>query len=441
MRRTALALLRGTDEIFYDPRHQIIYRAIQHLAASNSAVDILTITQQLSKDGALDKAGKVHYVADLTFKINSAANLQTHCLLLLELYTKRKIGEVARRMAGRAYDPMQDTFTLLSEVQQDLNDLHQVLLIKRPRLVGEIYDEVMDQLEWATQQPAGLTGVPSGLRHLDKVTGGWQPADLIIIAARPSMGKTTLVLNFAQAAATLGYTGALFTLEMRDVQLVRKLVGATANYSMSRLTRGQLRGGLDEAKMIREKAAELRTLSLFIDETSAISVGELRAKATKLKAEHDIKFIIVDYLQLMRADNQKGNREQEIASISRGLKGIAKDLNVPVLALSQLSRAVDSRDDHRPTLSDLRESGAIEQDADVVLFPYREEYYEKDKSNIDPTIEGITELILAKHRNGALETVTVRCDMKTSRFLDLDATTAHASDAGYRAENDDEDPF
>lgn len=451
--QAGISLFRSNHEVFYEDKHQYIFQAICKLYNVGKAVDILTVTYQLKADGRLDQVGGAHYIAQLTFQVNGTANLQTHGMFLMELYSKRKMADVARRILAKAYTPTYDAHQLISDSYTEMNTLHDVLQIKRPKFVRELLDETVDKIEYAAQQPGGLTGVTSGLTTVDRITGGWQAPDLIIVAARPSMGKTTWALYMARAAATAGLPGVFFSLEMSDVQLITKMIGTVTAYSTSRLTRGDFRGGLDEARTIRPKAEELRHLPMLIDQTPGLSIGEFRAKATKLKAEQNIRWIVVDYLQLMTGDRNGGSREQEVASISRALKEVAKELNVPVLALSQLSREVAKRDGEKePVLSDLRESGSIEQDADVVAFVHRPEYFKIMEDSMGVSTANTTKIIFAKHRNGPLEDVVLFSDLRYGRYEDMNQAPAAleyssptriigAGGAPGQADDDDQDPF
>lgn len=428
---TALTLLHGNAEIFYPAAHQRIFRAIAELHGQGQGVDILTVCAFLRHAGQLDQVGGAAYVAELTSRVNSSAHLEGHCVVLLELFTKRRIGEVGYALRSRAFDPMNDAHELLAEAQGLLNSLHDTLQLRRAQTVGDRFDEAVDQIVAASQAKGGITGVPSGLRVLDKVTGGWQPGDLVIIAARPGMGKTSISLamaNMAEEAANtlpvLGNAGPGFfaSLEMGASQLVKKVIATELGYTTSQLTKG---AGLhlEEAESIRARAGKSRRSRLLLDDTPGMSIAEFRAKITKAVQEHGVKFGVVDYLQLMSGDpKHRGNREQEIASIARGLKLTAKELQIPILALCQLSRAVETRGgDKKPQLSDLRESGAIEQDADLVIFPYRAEYYGVEQDADGNSTAGLTEIIIAKHRNGATASVMVKSNMATGKYEDLDA--------------------
>ncbi|AMJ67197.1 hypothetical protein AXW84_18500 [Hymenobacter sp. PAMC 26628] len=309
---------------------------------------------------------------------------------------------------------------MLAAAQRTLNELHDTLQLRRAQTVAERFPAAVDEIVAATRAPNGITGVTSGLWALDKVTGGWQPEDLIIVAARPGMGKTSASLAMAAMAEAAGVPGFFVSLEMGAGQLVKKLIANELSYTTSQLTKGA-RLSPAEAESIRTRAAGTARSRLLLDDTPGLSVGEFRAKAAKAVQEHGARFAMVDYLQLMTGD-ARGNREQEISSISRGLKLVAKELKIPVLAMCQLSRAVETRGgDKKPQLSDLRESGAIEQDADVVIFPYRAEYYGTLQDSEGNSTADLTEFIIAKHRNGALANVFVRSNMATGRYEDLEA--------------------
>lgn len=416
---TALAMLRGNIELFYQPAHQYIFAAIIRLSESGKAIDQLTVVQQLRSVGLLEKCGGLGYVAGLTMKINSAAHLPTHCTTLIELFTKRRIGQVGYLFTSNAFSPVSDPLTLLAEAQAALNELHNSLQIRAAKTVGELHPEAFNAIRKAVGTPGGITGVPSGLSAVDAISGGWQPSELIILAARPGMGKTAFVLFCAKHAQNAGKQGMLFSLEMGRMSIMNRLISNASGYSTSKITRG-LDMSLDEVDDLERRTSALASSSLIIDDTASISIGELRAKVAKGVAESAVAVVYVDYLQLMSGDAKGGNREQEIGSISRGLKLIAKENNIPVIALSQLSRSVETRGgDKRPQLSDLRESGSIEQDADVVIFLYRAEYYKIVEDEFGNSTQGMTEIIFSKNRNGGLKNPTVQSDMRTGTYCDL----------------------
>jgi replicative DNA helicase len=416
---TALALLKGEAEVFYHPAHQYVFRAVLTLHQRGWAIDQLTVVEELRKTKLLEKAGGMGAVAGLTLHIHSAAHLATHCLSLLDLYAKRIVGRIGYDFQRQAYRRDTDPHELLAEAQRAINSLHAVLQVRQARTLGELFEEAVERAVAVAGTPGGVTGVPSGLAAVDNLTGGWQPSDLIILAARPGMGKTSFALFCANHAQAQGHGGAFFSLEMGAGQLATKAVATASGHSTAQLTKGV---GMtpDMARDLRRTAGALASSGLLIDDTPALSIGELRAKVSKAVAERGVRVVYVDYLQLMSGE-KSGNREQEIGSISRGLKLIAKENNVPVIALAQLSRAVETRGgDKKPQLSDLRESGSIEQDADLVAFLYRAEYYKITEDDEGNPTAGLCEFILAKQRNGATRTAVVQCDLEKGRYWDLE---------------------
>jgi len=419
--RTMLATLTN-EEVFYCTAHQQVYLAIRDLVQVGDHADILTVTQQLRHRGTLARTGGPAFVAGLTSKINSAAHLETHCRALQEQHARRVIIKAGTEMAAYGYDNTRDPLTLLSDAQTHLTTLHRSLETRPGQTAAAAEEATFAHLAQSVGQH-GLTGVPTGLAQLDGLTGGWQPADLIILAARPSMGKTAAMLHFARTAALdHGQHTAIFSLEMPILQLMQRLVASEVpGYSNSDLRRGNLPGGLEQVAHIRSQAQRLRTHghALHLDDTPGLTVQQLRAKCTRLHAQHPLRLVLVDYVQLMRGDT-KGNREQEVGSISRGLKELAKELNAPVIALAQLSRDVEKRGgEKRPMLSDLRESGSLEQDADCIVFLWRGEYYDIAEYE-DGTATADTVLFdVAKHRNGATDEVIAACSMRRGIFTGL----------------------
>lgn len=408
---------------FYKDAHKEIYQAIVELFNNSEPVDLLTVTNQLRKSGKLEFVGGPFYITDLTTKVSSAANIEFHARIITEQSIKRELIKVATEIQQDAYEDTTDVFNLLDRTQQALFEVSEANIRKNFADMRSIMREAISELEAKKGRKDGLTGVPSGFTQLDRVTSGWQKSDMIIIAARPAMGKTAFVVSaMRNASVNFGKPVAIFSLEMSAVQLVNRLISAEAELESEKIKKGNLADY--EWEQLVHKTAKLTDAPIFIDDTPALSVLELRAKCRRLKAQHDIQMIIIDYLQLMSGDTSKagGNREQEIAAISRSLKMLAKELNVPVIALSQLSRAVETRGgDKRPQLSDLRESGSIEQDADMVMFLYRPEYYGiTEDENGQPT-QGVGEVIIAKHRNGSLENVQLKFVGKFTKFTDLDA--------------------
>ena len=409
---------------FYKDAHQDIYEAIVDLFNDSQPIDIKTVTHQLRKVGKLEIVGGAHYVSELTAKVNSAANIEYHARIIAEQSIKRELIKISSEIQRDAYEDTVDVFKLLDQAEQSLFDVSESHIRKNYDKMSALLHQAIDEIQEKKDKQDGLTGVASGFSALDRVTSGWQPSDLIIIAARPGMGKTAFVVSaLRNAAIDFQSPVAIFSLEMSSVQLVNRMISAEAELESEKIKRGDLADY--EWEQIMHKTDKLSQAPIFIDDTPALSILELRAKSRRLVAQHGVKLIIIDYLQLMSADSAKGgNREQEIATISRSLKGIAKELNVPVIALSQLSRAVETRGgDKRPLLSDLRESGSIEQDADMVMFLYRPEYYGLDTDESGMPLQGLGEVIIAKHRNGRTDTVNLKFIGKYTKFTDWDGNS------------------
>ncbi|MBA4299104.1 replicative DNA helicase [Algoriphagus alkaliphilus] len=417
-------------ESFYKDSHKVIFQAILDLFTESQPIDLLTVTSQLRKNGALEIAGGAFYVTELTSKVASAANIEYHARIITEQSIKRELIKISGEIQKEAFEDTTDVFELLDKMEQSLFEISEKNIRKNYSDMRSIMREAIIELEARKNQKDGLTGVPSGFTALDRVTSGWQKSDLVIIAARPAMGKTAFVLSVLRnAAVDHNRPVAIFSLEMSSVQLVNRLISSEAELDSEKIKKGSLAD--HEWAQLVHKTAKLSKAPLFVDDTPALSILELRAKCRKLKAQHDIQMVVVDYLQLMSGDSknggQGGNREQEIASISRALKKIAKELAIPVIALSQLSRAVETRGgDKRPQLSDLRESGAIEQDADMVMFLYRPEYYGITQDEDNNSTAGVGEVIIAKHRNGSLDNVKLRFIGKYTKFMDLDSGVGYA---------------
>jgi replicative DNA helicase len=407
---------------FYKEAHQKIYNAIITLFTNSEPIDLLTVTTQLRQLGTLEVVGGAQYVTSLTTKINSAANIEYHARVVAQSAMKREMITVASKILQDAFEDTIDVFNLLDTVEQSLFKISESNIRKNYADMSTLMNEALKELERRREQKDGLTGVPSGFTQLDRLTSGWQPTELIILAARPAMGKTAFVVSsLRNAAVDFGMPVAIFSLEMSAVQLVNRMISAEAELDSEKLKKGNL--APHEWTQLHQRIDRLMRAPIFIDDTPALSILELRAKCRRLKQQHDIQMVVIDYLQLMQGDGGKGggNREQEIASISRALKNLAKELNVPVIALSQLSRAVETRGgDKRPQLSDLRESGSIEQDADMVAFLYRPEYYGFTQDEAGNSVQGIGEVIVAKNRSGSLDTIQLRFIGKYTKFTDLD---------------------
>jgi len=405
---------------FYKPANRYIFETFVRLNQGGNPIDLLTVEDDLVKRELLEKVGGSGYLAQLTSAVSSAANIEYYAQIVAEKSLLRKLILNSTELIKEAYDSDTDTYSLLDKAEQKIFDLTNQNLRTAGQSISDVLFQTMNYIVDIRGQDGGLTGVPTSL-DLDKWTAGWQKGDLIIIAARPSMGKTAFVLSSARNASLYPdenrRTGiALFSLEMSAQQLVQRLLTMEARVDAQKTRKGQI--SQSEFEKLVEAAGRLNAASIFIDDTPGISLMELRSKCRRLKQEHDIGMVIVDYLQLMTAgSNHDGSREQEIATISRGLKGLAKELDVPVIALSQLSRQVENRGtSKRPQLSDLRESGSIEQDADVVCFLYRPEYYNIQTYEDGESTAGVAEIIIGKQRNGPVGSVRLHFVKEYARF-------------------------
>lgn len=411
------------SEVFYKPAHQYIFQAIFTLFENSQPVDLLTVSAQLKKDGKLELAGGEFYLIQLTQKVSSSAHIEFHARIVLQKFIQRSLIKISSEIIEASYDEGTDVFDLLDTAESKLYEVTQGNIKRSSETAQSLVIQAKKRIEEIANKE-GLSGVPSGFHKLDKLTSGWQPSDLIIIAARPGMGKTALTLSMARnIAVEHNIPVAFFSLEMSSVQLITRLISSETHLSSEKLRTGNLEKY--EWEQLNVKVKSLEKAPLFIDDTPSLSIFDLRAKARRLSSQHGIKLIVVDYLQLMTAGGSQkgGNREQEISTISRNLKALAKELNIPVIALSQLSRAVETRGgSKRPLLSDLRESGAIEQDADIVSFIYRPEYYKIDEWDDDehtPTA-GQAEFIVAKHRNGGLDEIRLKFIGNLGKFESLE---------------------
>ena len=435
-------------ENFYKDANKEIYQSIIDLFNDSEPIDLLTVTSQLKKNGKLEYVGGSFYVTQLTTRVNSASNIEYHARIILEQSIKRQLIEVSGEVQKEAYEDTTDVFDLLDNTEQSLFDISESHIRKNYSQVKGLMKEAIDELQAKKTRKDGITGVPSGFIDLDNITSGWQPSDLVIIAGRPSMGKTAFVLSMMRnASIDHEMPIALFSLEMSSLQIVNRLISSEAELDSDKIKKGNLKDY--EWQQLLHKTDQLNNAKIFIDDTPALSILELRAKSRRLKSQHDIQCIIVDYLQLMSGEYGKssGNREQEIASISRSLKAIAKELNVPVLALSQLSRAVETRGgDKRPVLSDLRESGSIEQDADMVLFIYRADRYDITEDEDGNLTAGVAEVLLRKNRNGPTGKVKLKFIERFAKFADMSSnddmtTNKFQSKANDNFNSEKNDPF
>ena len=423
---------KGVDEVidilqpdaFYKRANQYIFEAIYQLFQDSQPVDLLTVSSELRKKGKLETVGGEFYLVQLSQRVASSAHIEFHARIILQKFIQRSLIKISNEIIESSYKESTDVFDLLDEAESKLYDITQGNIKKSSESAQNLVIEAKKRIEEISKRD-GLSGVSTGFEKLDKLTSGWQPSDLIIIAARPGMGKTALTLSMARnIAVTKQIPVAFFSLEMSSVQLITRLISAETGLSSEKLRTGKLAD--HEWQQLNVKVTDLEKAPLFIDDSPSLSIFDLRAKARRLSSQHGIKLIVVDYLQLMTAgtSTKSGNREQEISTISRNLKALAKELNIPVIALSQLSRAVETRGGtKRPMLSDLRESGAIEQDADIVSFIYRPEYYNIDEWDDDERSpsEGQAELIVAKHRNGGLDNIRLKFIGHLGKFEDLDS--------------------
>ncbi|MDG2492398.1 MAG: replicative DNA helicase [Flavobacteriaceae bacterium] len=423
---------KGVDEVidilqpeaFYKEANQHIFTAIHALFETSEPIDLLTVSAQLRKMGLLEKVGGDFYLVHLSKKVSTSAHIEFHARIILQKFIQRSLIKISNEIIEDAFKESIDVFDLLDVAESKLYDVTQGNIKKSSETAQNLVIQAKKRIEEIAKRD-GLSGVATGFEKLDALTSGWQPSDLIIIAARPGMGKTALTLSMARNIAVTKQTPvAFFSLEMSSVQLITRLISSETGLSSEKLRTGKLAS--HEWEQLNVKVGDLERAPLFIDDTPSLSIFDLRAKARRLSSQHGIELIVVDYLQLMTAgtSNKSGNREQEISTISRNLKALAKELNIPVIALSQLSRAVETRGGtKRPLLSDLRESGAIEQDADIVSFIYRPEYYGIDEWDDDERTpsEGQAEFIVAKHRNGGLDNIRLKFIGNLGKFDNLES--------------------
>lgn len=401
-------------EYFYKEANQIIYRTVVSLDAKNEPIDMITLTEELREQNSLEKVGGVSYVSAVANSVPTAANVRHYANIVAEKAILRSLIRYSTEIANRCYEAQEDAMELLDRAEQMILEIAEKRNTGNLIHIKQVLGETLEKIEYLSKKKGSITGVPTYFTDLDNMTSGWQSSDLIILAARPSMGKTSFCLNVAQNAALRAKIPvAIFSLEMSREQLVQRLISAESMIDQHKLRTGRL---MDEDWVRLTKAVQpLSLANLFIDDTPAISILDLRARARRLKAEKGLGLIVIDYLQLMQAGRKNDSRQQEISEISRSLKALARELNVPVLALSQLSRAVEQTHEKKPALSHLRESGALEQDADLVMFIYRDDYY-----NPETEKPGVAEIIIAKHRNGPTGTVELGFIKEFTKFVNLD---------------------
>lgn len=420
-------------ESFYDPRHKIIFDAVRRLNIEQKPLDLLTVSEQLRSTNQFEEAGGPVYLAQLTQGVVSSVHIEYHARIIAQKATARELISYTGNIQDKAFDPTQDIDELMQEAEGKLFELSQLNLKKDYSQIDVIINDAYEMLHKAAARSDGMSGIASGFHQLDKMTSGWQNSDLVILAARPAMGKTAFALSMAKnIAIDQGIPVALFSLEMSNVQLVNRLIVNTCEIRAEKIKSGQLEPY--EWAQLDNKIKDLYGKPMFVDDTPSLSVFELRTKARRLVREHGVKLIMIDYLQLMNASGMSfGSRQEEVSTISRSLKGLAKELNIPILALSQLNRGTENRvgstpgttnEAKRPQLSDLRESGAIEQDADMVLFIHRPEYYRIFKDDQGNDLRGKAEIIIAKHRNGAVGDILLTFKGQYARFENPDDSIA-----------------
>lgn len=436
----------STPECFYVEAHKKIFSAIQGLSGKGQAVDMLTVCEELQQRGELELVGGQFAVTRLTMAVVSSAHAVAHSRIVMEKFIMREMIRICGGIVADAYEDGSAVFDLLDKAETQLFDISNNYLRKNYSSIKDVIVDTLDQIAKSKEEKEDITGVPSGFPTLDGITAGWQKTDLIILAARPSVGKTAFALNLALNAALHPHKPqgvAIFSLEMSNTQLVKRMLSTVTDIRLENISHGRLEDY--EFTQLTQRMEKLANAPIFIDDQAGLNIFELRAKCRRLKAKHDIQLVIIDYLQLMHggADSKYGNREQEISKISRELKGLAKELNIPIIALSQLSRAVETRSEKNkiPQLSDLRESGAIEQDADMVMFIYRPEYHGIENDENGQPLEGETHINIAKHRNGRLDSVRLQAQLAYQRFVEIPQDNFEHSNpfAGIRKEGGSND--
>ena len=407
-------------ESFYAAKHRYIYEAIRTLSNNDNPIDVLSVAQQLKTMGLLEEAGGVVFLSDLTRRVASAAHLRYHAQIVAQKATARDLITVACQIEEKGYDETQDVDELIQEAEGRIFEISQRSQKREVTSIDPVITEAFARMRAASQNDGNISGIPSGFTELDKITSGWQKSDLVIIAARPAMGKTAFAVNLAtNIAQSTPKTVALFNMEMGAEQLAMRMISAEGEVDQGKLKRGELDD--NDFKKINEAVVRLGETNLVIDDTSGMTIGEIKAKCRRLASqENGLAIVIIDYLTLIQGSAKyQGNRQQEVSEISRSLKTMAMDLEVPVIALAQLSRSVEQRDDKRPMLSDLRESGSIEQDADIVAFLYRDDYYMLKKGEEETSDISQSEFIVAKHRSGPTDTINLLIKRNISKFVDI----------------------
>lgn len=423
--------------LFFDYKNKSIASALMSMYKENTPVDLVTVVQELQKKDKLEEAGGAKYISSITTRIASSNNLEYYIRILQEEALKRNLIMIGSKAINKCSDPTEDVFDVFNETQANLDNALKKVINYEIKKAGDIHSDILKK-SYDMINTKQKSGIATGLNALDNVTNGWQDSDLIILAGRPAMGKTAIAISMCMYPSIVNNDSvAIFSLEMSNEQLVSRMQSYLSGVNVSKIVKKQL--SEDEITTISSKASELEKAKIFIDDTPNISLLDLKGKARKLKKEQNIKLIVIDYLQLMKSGLKINSREQEIAEISRGLKGLAKELSIPVIALSQLSRSVESRSDKKPMLQDLRESGQIEQDADMVLFCYRPEYYGIDQYEVDNRVfdgNGLFMLLIAKHRNGELGEIPLRFIHQQTKITNYDDVIVnHSIDNEFQKNN------
>jgi len=434
----AMEVLR--PNYFYNPKHQAIFEAMISLFNSNEPIDVVTVYEELRKTSKAEAAGGAAYLSELSQQISSAANVDYHSRIVMEKWILRELIRTSMQIANSAYLGQDDVFDILDDAEKKVFEITEQGLKESYKTMSKAVKEAIEHIEAIHSQNISQFAVPSGFTDLDELLGGFQPSDLIIIAARPSMGKTAFALSAARnVAVQYDMPVAVFSLEMSTIQLVTRLISAEARINAHSIRTGKFKAS--EGSRISKTAHKLSNAKIFIDDTATQTVLQIRAKCRRLKAEHGIKLVIIDYMQLMVSSGRVESREREISNISRSLKALAKELDIPVIALSQLNRAVEQSNTKRPMLSHLRESGSIEQDADVVIFLYRPEAYGIMQDQEGNATEGIAEIIVGKARNGPIGSAKLTFIKEYARFENMDLIYSDSQPQQIEAGPEDDMPI
>ncbi|MFC5601678.1 replicative DNA helicase [Sporosarcina koreensis] len=410
---TASEILRPDD--FYRTAHEKIFDTMQILSDRGQPIDVVTVTEELSAKKELEDVGGISYLTEVANAVPTAANIEYYAKIVEEKSLLRRLIRVATNIVEEGFTKEDEVEAVLSEAEKRIMEVSSRKNAGDFKHIKDVLVETYDNIEILHTRKGEVTGIPTGFRDLDKITAGFQRNDLIIVAARPSVGKTAFALNVAQNVATkAGENVAIFSLEMGAEQLVMRMLCAEGNIDAQVMRTGNLEA--EDWRKLTMAMGSLSNAGIFIDDSPGIRINEIRSKCRRLQQEHGLGMIMIDYLQLIMGSGRSGeNRQQEVSEISRSLKALARELKIPVIALSQLSRGVEQRQDKRPMMSDLRESGSIEQDADIVSFLYREDYYDKETEN-----QNMIEIIIAKQRNGPTGTVTLAFAKEYNKFLNID---------------------